>query len=73
DPVHAPHNQITLQLVAPDGRTDTSWWPTSVFQRVQLPTGGVSGSWRLIITGEDVSDDKSQTVYWAAYGRAAGA
>jgi hypothetical protein len=73
DPVHAPHNQITLQLVAPDGRTDTSWWPTSVFQRVQLPTGDVSGSWRLIITGEDVSDDKSQTVYWAAYGRAAGA
>jgi hypothetical protein len=68
DPVQAPHNHISLQLVAPDNRIMESWWPTSVFQRVQLPTLGVSGPWQLRIEATGVRTDDPQTVYWAAHG-----
>jgi hypothetical protein len=70
-PRHAPHNRITLRLLPPSGRGDTSDSWTSVFQRVQLDTSRVAGRWQLIISGKDVPTNAPQTVYWAAYGRVA--
>jgi hypothetical protein len=70
-PIHAPHNEIWLELVEPGKPPASSWWHTSVFQRVRLYRSGVSGQWQLKIEAQQVPTNPPQTVYWAAYGHLA--
>jgi hypothetical protein len=59
------HNDVDLQLVAPDGTVrDSSVSIVSVFERAGVSTGVYPGTWKLRIKGYSVSG--AQTTYWSA-------
>lgn len=59
------HNDIDLELIAPDGTVrDSSWSGVSVFERAGVYSGVTSGTWKLRIKGYSVSG--TQKVFWSA-------
>lgn len=59
------HNDIDLELIAPDGTVrDSSWSGVSVFERAGVYSGVYPGTWKLRIKGYSVSG--SQKVFWSA-------
>ncbi len=59
------HNDIDLELIAPDGTVRASSWSgVSVFERASVRTGLYPGTWKLRLKGYSVSG--SPKVFWSA-------
>ena len=59
------HNDIDLELIAPDGTVRASSWSgVSVFERASVRTGLYPGTWKLRLKGYSVSG--SAKVFWSA-------
>ena len=59
------HNDIDLELIAPDGTVRASSWSgVSVFERASVRSGLYPGTWKLRMKGYSVSGNP--TVFWSA-------